>query len=462
MDTLNDLPLPPGWEEAVDYDGKVYYIDHNTKRTSWIDPRDRIAKPRTFADCVGNELPIGWEKCHDSVNGTYFIDHINKTNQREDPRDLWKKRQQQMLEKYLDAALQDIENKEELYKIKNERLTLAENQMHEIKHRVTRNPSDRSANSQGSGFSGSLSCSNWSISTKFDPDEIRMEVQEIRGRVSHLKNQLTNMEADIYSAKAQHLQWSNHQDSGCVMNSNEHLHEVKTSGSSHKSEQEKLQMSLDETNNKIISLNAELMDIKLKSCKDSNHHTLLLISEKEELLNELYSKKANASASEEEKNEVIKRCKELEKELKNAKNQNNKSLGERLKRAEQVKHINDKLNSVYRQAGEIKNKMNSLSCSTGSLSSSCSSQDSNNNSPSYHAFEGRNNSMTRGRAKLVRSSLRRNSPGNAGNSLDIRANIEIPDCGHNNSFSYNNNIENMSMSSSVASLNSKTSQEDGC
>ncbi|MBN3281598.1 WWC2 protein, partial [Polyodon spathula] len=36
------LPLPDGWEEARDYDGKVFYIDHNTKQTSWIDPRDRI------------------------------------------------------------------------------------------------------------------------------------------------------------------------------------------------------------------------------------------------------------------------------------------------------------------------------------------------------------------------------------------------------------------------------------
>ena len=35
------LPLPRGWEEARDYDGKVFYIDHNTRRTSWIDPRDR-------------------------------------------------------------------------------------------------------------------------------------------------------------------------------------------------------------------------------------------------------------------------------------------------------------------------------------------------------------------------------------------------------------------------------------
>uniref|UniRef100_A0A8C6IK67 WW, C2 and coiled-coil domain containing 2 n=1 Tax=Mus spicilegus TaxID=10103 RepID=A0A8C6IK67_MUSSI len=40
------LPLPRGWEEARDYDGKVFYIDHNTRRTSWIDPRDRQDRER--------------------------------------------------------------------------------------------------------------------------------------------------------------------------------------------------------------------------------------------------------------------------------------------------------------------------------------------------------------------------------------------------------------------------------
>lgn len=36
-----ELPLPEGWEEARDFDGKVYFIDHIKHATSWIDPRDR-------------------------------------------------------------------------------------------------------------------------------------------------------------------------------------------------------------------------------------------------------------------------------------------------------------------------------------------------------------------------------------------------------------------------------------
>ena len=34
-----DLPL--GWEISTDFDGKVYFIDHINKKTTWIDPRDK-------------------------------------------------------------------------------------------------------------------------------------------------------------------------------------------------------------------------------------------------------------------------------------------------------------------------------------------------------------------------------------------------------------------------------------
>lgn len=37
-----ELPLPDGWDVATDFDGKIYYIDHINKKTTWIDPRDRL------------------------------------------------------------------------------------------------------------------------------------------------------------------------------------------------------------------------------------------------------------------------------------------------------------------------------------------------------------------------------------------------------------------------------------
>ncbi|XP_049761213.1 E3 ubiquitin-protein ligase NEDD4 isoform X1 [Elephas maximus indicus] len=40
LDPSNDLgPLPPGWEERTHTDGRIFYINHNMKRTQWEDPR---------------------------------------------------------------------------------------------------------------------------------------------------------------------------------------------------------------------------------------------------------------------------------------------------------------------------------------------------------------------------------------------------------------------------------------
>ena len=41
----SEIPLPQGWELGRDYDGKIYFIDHNNKKTTWVDPRDRFASP---------------------------------------------------------------------------------------------------------------------------------------------------------------------------------------------------------------------------------------------------------------------------------------------------------------------------------------------------------------------------------------------------------------------------------
>ena len=36
-----EIPLPAGWEVDTDYDGRTFFIDHTTKQTTWVDPRDR-------------------------------------------------------------------------------------------------------------------------------------------------------------------------------------------------------------------------------------------------------------------------------------------------------------------------------------------------------------------------------------------------------------------------------------
>ncbi|XP_064864417.1 membrane-associated guanylate kinase, WW and PDZ domain-containing protein 2-like isoform X3 [Oncorhynchus nerka] len=77
-------PLPGNWEMAYTEKGEVYFIDHNTKTTSWLDPRlAKKAKPPE--ECKEDELPYGWEKIDDPIYGSYYVDHINRRTQFENP-----------------------------------------------------------------------------------------------------------------------------------------------------------------------------------------------------------------------------------------------------------------------------------------------------------------------------------------------------------------------------------------
>ncbi|XP_029975596.1 membrane-associated guanylate kinase, WW and PDZ domain-containing protein 3a isoform X2 [Salarias fasciatus] len=77
-------PLPKNWEMAYTETGMVYFIDHNSKTTTWLDPRlAKKAKPPE--KCEEGELPYGWEKIEDPQYGTYYVDHINQKTQFENP-----------------------------------------------------------------------------------------------------------------------------------------------------------------------------------------------------------------------------------------------------------------------------------------------------------------------------------------------------------------------------------------
>ncbi|KAK2835914.1 hypothetical protein Q5P01_016398 [Channa striata] len=181
----SELPLPAGWEEARDYDGRVFFIDHNTRQTSWIDPRDRITKPLTFADCVGDELPLGWEEVYDQQVGVYYIDHINKTTQIENPRTQWRQEQERMLKEYLVVAQEALKAKKEMYLVKQQRVELAQQEMllfHELSE------DNRSITSTHSGSSSNA---------KYDPDQIKVEIACRRERLSRLKQELAQVKQEL-------------------------------------------------------------------------------------------------------------------------------------------------------------------------------------------------------------------------------------------------------------------------
>uniref|UniRef100_A0A8C6VFC2 WW and C2 domain containing 1 n=1 Tax=Naja naja TaxID=35670 RepID=A0A8C6VFC2_NAJNA len=181
-----ELPLPEGWEEARDYDGKVYYIDHATKTTSWVDPRDRYTKPLTFADCISDELPLGWEEAYDPQVGIYYIDHNTKTTQIEDPRVQWRQEQEHMLKDYLIMAQEALTAQKEVYQVKQQRLELAQQeykQLHDVwEHKL--------------GSQTSLASSS-SSSSKYDPEILKAEIATTKSRVNKLKREVAHMRQEL-------------------------------------------------------------------------------------------------------------------------------------------------------------------------------------------------------------------------------------------------------------------------
>ncbi|XP_044007096.1 membrane-associated guanylate kinase, WW and PDZ domain-containing protein 2-like isoform X3 [Aphidius gifuensis] len=78
-------PLPTNWEKAYTDTGEIYFIDHNTGTSHWLDPRLSKFQKRSLEECQDDELPYGWEKIDDQLYGTYFIDHVNRRTQYENP-----------------------------------------------------------------------------------------------------------------------------------------------------------------------------------------------------------------------------------------------------------------------------------------------------------------------------------------------------------------------------------------
>ncbi|XP_076279271.1 E3 ubiquitin-protein ligase Nedd4 isoform X4 [Lasioglossum baleicum] len=88
--------LPPGWGMQTAPNGRVFFIDHYSRTTTWIDPRtgrpssipNHIAPsttPRSDMDQLG-PLPEGWEERVHTDGRIFFIDHNTRTTQWEDPR----------------------------------------------------------------------------------------------------------------------------------------------------------------------------------------------------------------------------------------------------------------------------------------------------------------------------------------------------------------------------------------
>lgn len=86
--------LPPGWEQRFTPEGRPYYVDHNTRTTTWVDPRRQQFVKSFGANSSYNAqrlsamgpLPSGWEMRLANTSRVYFVDHNTKTTTWDDPR----------------------------------------------------------------------------------------------------------------------------------------------------------------------------------------------------------------------------------------------------------------------------------------------------------------------------------------------------------------------------------------
>ncbi|CAK9817295.1 Transcriptional coactivator YAP1 [Anthophora plagiata] len=101
ISTVDDLgPLPHGWEQARTPEGQIYFLNHLTRTTTWEDPRKTAAaanvaavaaavdngKSSTGATNSLGPLPDGWEQARTPEGEIYFINHQTRTTSWFDPR----------------------------------------------------------------------------------------------------------------------------------------------------------------------------------------------------------------------------------------------------------------------------------------------------------------------------------------------------------------------------------------
>ncbi|SCZ95738.1 BZ3500_MvSof-1268-A1-R1_Chr8-1g09765 [Microbotryum saponariae] len=95
--TAGQGPLPAGWEQRFTPEGRPYFVDHNTRTTTWVDPRRQqllrvmgpngnnlTVQPQSVSQL--GPLPSGWEMRLTSTARVYFVDHNTKTTTWDDPR----------------------------------------------------------------------------------------------------------------------------------------------------------------------------------------------------------------------------------------------------------------------------------------------------------------------------------------------------------------------------------------
>ncbi|XP_071956922.1 uncharacterized protein [Antedon mediterranea] len=70
-------PLPPPWNYAVTADGRIFFINDKTQRTTWLHPV--TDEPVETGMLSREDLPKGWQQAKSIEGAIYFVDHNEET-----------------------------------------------------------------------------------------------------------------------------------------------------------------------------------------------------------------------------------------------------------------------------------------------------------------------------------------------------------------------------------------------
>lgn len=97
--TMRVGQLEDHWEKKIDKaTGRPYFKNHQTRQTTWIDPRTEQTRKNDAKDLEGDELPYGWDEAE--TNGeTYYIDHLTQRTHWLHPRLVLEEMRQEYVDK---------------------------------------------------------------------------------------------------------------------------------------------------------------------------------------------------------------------------------------------------------------------------------------------------------------------------------------------------------------------------